>query len=134
MAAPISDHEQVRQFLARFTTMRDDHRFEEWSQLWTEDGTFDYPGAVVTGRAAIRDNVAAMMRDDRGKHIQVNIIIELDGDTADVTSDVMKLRPNDPGTGSGFQVQTAGRYLDKLVRQDGTWFIASRRVALLGME
>ena len=132
MTGQPSDHEQIRQLLARFIQLRDDKRFEEWVRLFTEDGTFEYPGARLTGRDAIRDSVASLLRDDRGKHLALNAVIEVDGDTASVTSDVVKLRPAEPGGGTAFVVQTAGRYIDSLVRTKDGWQVASRRTELLG--
>ena len=106
--------------------------FDEWVRLLTEDGTFEYPGASLSGRDAIRDSVASLLRDDRGKHLGFNAVIEVDGDTASVTSDVVKLRPAEPGGGTAFVVQTAGRYIDSLVRTKDGWQVASRRTELLG--
>jgi uncharacterized protein (TIGR02246 family) len=132
VTAQQSDHEQIQQLLARFIQLRDDKRFEEWVRLFTEDGTFEYPGARLTGRDAIRDSVGALLRDDHGKHLGFNAVIEVDGDTASVTSDVVKLRPAEPGSGAAFVVHTAGRYIDSLVRTKDGWQVAARRTELLG--
>jgi uncharacterized protein (TIGR02246 family) len=132
VTAQLTDHEQIQQLLARFIQLRDDKRFDEWAQLFTEDGTFEYPGARVTGRDAIRDNVADLLRSDRGKHLGFNAVIEVNGDTASVVSDVVKLRPAEPGSDGAFVVQTAGRYIDALVRTADGWRVASRRTELLG--
>ena len=132
MTGQPSDHEQIRQLLARFIQLRDDKRFDEWVRLFTEDGTFEYPGASLSGRDAIRDSVASLLRDDRGKHLGFNAVIEVDGDTASVTSDVVKLRAAEPGSGAAFVVQTAGRNIDSLVRTKDGWRVASRRTDLLG--
>jgi len=73
-----------------------------------------------------------LLRDDRGKHLGFNAVIEVDGDTASVTSDVVKLRAAEPGSGAAFVVQTAGRNIDSLVRTKDGWRVASRRTDLLG--
>lgn len=127
---PVDDHESIRQLLARFIQLRDDKRFEEWSQLFTDDGTFEYPGARLTGRSEIREHVAELLRNDRGKHLCVNSIIDVSGDSATVSSDVVKVDPADGSAGAPFAVRTMGRYVDRLVCRDGTWLFLERRVDL----
>jgi hypothetical protein len=128
-----SDHDQIRQVLARFIQLRDDHRFDEWGQLFTEDGKFQYGATALEGRTQIRDHVSNLLRADRGKHLNLNIVIDVDGDHATVTSDVVKLDPIE-GKRLEYRIATMGRYEDELVRLDGRWQFKSRRVVIAGLE
>jgi 3-phenylpropionate/cinnamic acid dioxygenase small subunit len=63
--------------------------------------------------------------DRRSSHMNTNLAIEVDGDTATSSSDyVMFTRQGD----GAWQVFAAGRYQDRLVRRprDGTWRFAER--------
>jgi 3-phenylpropionate/cinnamic acid dioxygenase small subunit len=123
----VTDEECIRYVLARFIQLRDDKQFEEWVQLFTEDGTFRYGTNVLVGRERIRENVEALLRDDRGKHLCLNSIIDVSGDAAQATSDFVKINPRDDEPTS-FEVVVMGRYHDEFVRREGDWKIASRQV------
>jgi len=127
------DHEAcIRLVLAEFIQLRDDKRFAEWTELFTEDGTFEYLSHVLVGRRAIGENVEALLRDDRGKHLCANSVIEVadDGRSAEVRSDFVKIDPvEDPGSGR-IEIGVMGRYHDRFVREGETWRIATRRVIL----
>lgn len=60
------------------------------------------------------------------KHLVVDPLIELDGDTARVTSYFLRVDA-DPHT-SGAHIRASGRYRDELLRcDDGRWRIISRK-------
>src|ERR1700722_20929671 len=124
----MTDEEGIRRGVAEFIQLRDDKHFAEWVDLFTEDATFEYGSHHLVGRSAIRENVEALLRDDKGKHLCVNSIIDVSGDTASVSSDFLKVNPIDDGSGShGYGVGTMGRYEDHFVRQGGEWKIAKRK-------
>jgi ketosteroid isomerase-like protein len=132
LGSDVIDQESIRRVLAEFIQLRDDKRFAEWVQLFTEDGTFDYGPHHLVGRPAIREHVEMLLRDDRGKHVCVNSIIDVSGDTASVSSDFLKVNPSNDGSGAiGYVIGTMGRYVDHFVRQDGEWKIAGRRVDIM---
>jgi NAD(P)-dependent dehydrogenase (short-subunit alcohol dehydrogenase family) len=126
----MTDEEAIRRLLARFIQLRDDKQFDAWSGLFSDDAVFTYGSVRLEGRSAIRDHVASLLARDEGKHLCVNSVIDVDGDRASVSSDFAKL---DPSTGgAGFVIGTAGRYLDELVRIEGSWCIARRDVIIQG--
>jgi hypothetical protein len=128
----MTDQERIRRVLAEFIQLRDDKRFAEWVDLFTEDGEFDYTSHHLVGRTAIRENVEALLRNDRGKHLCVNSIIDISGDTASVRSDFVKVNPIDAGSGAtGYAIGTMGRYEDHFVRRAGQWKIARRMVHIM---
>jgi len=71
-------------------------------------------------------------RNDKGKHLCVNSIIDVSGDTASVSSDFLKVNPIADGSGAtGYGIGTMGRYEDHFVRQGGEWKIAKRKVHIM---
>jgi ketosteroid isomerase-like protein len=132
VGSDMTDQECIRRVLAEFIQLRDDKRFAEWVDLFTEDATFEYGSHHLVGKSAIRENVQALLRNDRGKHLCVNSIIDVSGDTASVSSDFLKVNPIDDGSGAtGYGIGTMGRYEDQFVRQGGAWKIAKRRVDIM---
>ena len=128
----MTDQESIRRVLAEFIQLRDDKRFAEWVNLFTENATFEYGSHHLVGRPAIRENVQALLRNDRGKHLCVNSIIDVSGDTASVSSDFLKVNPIADGSGAtGYGIGTMGRYEDHFVRQGGEWKIAKRTVRIV---
>jgi ketosteroid isomerase-like protein len=126
----VTDEEAIRRLLARFIQLRDDKQFDAWSGLFTDDAVFTYGTVWLEGRAAIRDHVALLLAPDQGKHLCLNSVIDVEGDRAFVSSDFAKLDP--AAGGAGFVIGTAGRYVDELVRIDGSWCIARRDVIIQG--
>jgi 3-phenylpropionate/cinnamic acid dioxygenase small subunit len=132
LESDMTDQELIRRVLAEFIQLRDDKRFAEWVDLFTEEGTFEYGSHHLVGRSAIRENVEALLRNDRGKHLCVNSIIDVSGDTASVSSDFVKVNPMEDGSGAtGYGIGTMGRYEDHFVRQGGKWKIAKRKVHIM---
>ena len=132
LESDMTDQELIRRVLAEFIQLRDDKRFAEWVDLFTEEGTFEYGSHHLVGRSAIRENVEALLRNDRGKHLCVNSIIDVSGDTASVSSDFVKVNPIEDGSGAtGYGIGTMGRYEDNFVRQGGEWKIAKRKVHIM---
>jgi SnoaL-like protein len=126
----MTDEEAIRRLLARFIQLRDDKQFDAWSELFAYDAIFTYGTVRLEGRTAIRDHVAVLLGGDEGKHLCLNSVIDVDGDRALVSSDFAKLDP--AAGGAGFVIGTAGRYVDELVRVDGSWCIARRDVVIQG--
>jgi 3-phenylpropionate/cinnamic acid dioxygenase small subunit len=127
----MSDEETIRRLLAEFIQLRDDKRFDEWVQLFAEDGTFQYSPEILVGRPAIKAAIGALLRDDRGKHLCCNSIIRVSGDVAEVSSDFVKIDPTATAGAGSFAIAVAGRYEDRWIRHSSSWLLASRRVVLL---
>lgn len=134
MTADVGDHEAIRYLLARFVHLRDDKRFDEWSELFVEDGVFSYAGKTLVGRQAVREDVAELLRHDRGKHLCVNPAIEVDGERARVVSDFVKLQRSGDGPAAQLSLQVTGRYVDDLARVGGEWRIVRRDVQIDGFR
>jgi 3-phenylpropionate/cinnamic acid dioxygenase small subunit len=124
----VTDEECIRHVLARFIQLRDDKYFEEWVQLFTEDGVFEYGSNVLVGWTIIRENVEELLREDRGKHLCLNSVIDVEGDSARVSSDFVKVNPGEEIGATSYEIVVMGRYHDQFVKKNGAWKIASRRV------
>ena len=124
-----TDHDAVRSVLAQYCHLCDDGRFEEWGELFTDDAVFTVLGTTHEGRETIQAFIAAAMPPEaRGRHLLSEPHVTISGDTADVATDYAFVGR----TAGGLAITSTGRYLDRLVRDDSTWRIASREIVFLG--
>lgn len=117
----------VQATLARYCHRLDDGDIDGVLALFTPDGVFSYLGATAHGPDELRAFFARSQGTPelRGKHLTVNVDVQVDGDTATSRADFLYLRAGETGP----IPQIAGRYEDDLRRIDGEWRIA-RRLAL----
>ncbi|MEA2624502.1 MAG: hypothetical protein QOD06_547 [Candidatus Binatota bacterium] len=130
MASLLEEKDAIRELFARYCLLVDGARFEEWSELFSEDAVFEVPGvARLQGRTKILQFIRRIPLDERGlpgfKHCVLNEVIEVDGDQARAESSLVLLRNATP-----VHIEIAGRYHDELVREDGRWRFRSRTVAI----
>ena len=129
MSSP--QEEDIRRTIARYSMLCDDGRFEEWAELFTEDGRFHVMGATYEGRAAAREFIeAAMPAEVRGKHVTTNPLISVDSwnGVARVWTDFVFATPKG-------QVTMIGRYHDEMERgEDKVWRFRLRELVLWGGE
>ncbi len=123
--AAMTDQDLIRNVVARYSHCLDDRRFKEWSETFTEDGVF----GNRTGRAAIYENILggelATIPELQRRHIVTNLEIAINGDTAEVTSDLLMYDKR----GDGPWTLRVGRYYDTLRREtDGEWRFTVRRL------
>ena len=121
----MSDEDRIRHTIARFCQLLDDRRFDEWSRTFTEDGAF----GRFEGRAAIHRMILggelAVQPELKRKHTVANVVIDVQGDTAEVVSDLVMF----DRVGDGPWIIRLGRYYDQLARQaDGDWLFTRRRL------
>ena len=123
-------YEGVMRALSEWVVYFDERRVTELSELFTEDGEWgawadpDHP--PVKGRAAILAQLSGLPWRDR-KHTSLNHRIDVDGDTANVLSDLLYFERVD-GT---WAVGGIGRYHDVLVRRGDSWFFAKRQYEMI---
>ena len=122
----MSDKDAIRELLARYCFALDADRFEEMAALFTPDGVWETAFGTGTGRAGIVAQATSIATGPRPRriHLTTNIVVDLDGGTATVRSNwvVIQNTPAEPAIGSG------GGYSDRLVKVDGQWFFAHRRI------
>ncbi len=125
------DVAQVRTLLAQYCQLMDDRRYAEWSQLFADDGEWEMGGHIYRGPAGTRAYMDQLLRDRpqrRTRHVNTNLLIELDGARGRVTSDYAMLASEPEGT--PWTVVAMGRYFDRVIRRpDGSgWQFAHRRL------
>jgi 3-phenylpropionate/cinnamic acid dioxygenase small subunit len=124
--------EEIRDTLARYTQYGDTARFDEYAELFTEDGVLEMPGyAVREGRSEIKaaltnrqTTVRASMERALSRHFVANVMIDFVSESeAHVASYFLNL--------SSERLDHWGRYRDVLVRcSDGRWRFRRRTVRL----
>ena len=62
----MTDEECIPRVLAEFIQLRDDKRFAEWVDLFTEDATFEYRSHHLVGRSAIRETLRHSSETTKG--------------------------------------------------------------------
>jgi 3-phenylpropionate/cinnamic acid dioxygenase small subunit len=124
----LTDADQIRNTLARFCQYLDDRRFEEWSQTFTEDGSFNDRVGRATILKWIQGAELATRPELKRKHTIVNAIISVDGEHAQSVSDLVMFDQ----VGDAPWTIRVGRYTDELVRQPGgEWLISRRHLAFV---
>jgi hypothetical protein len=121
----MSDEDAIRNTIARFCQCLDSRQFQAWANTFTENGVF----GRLNGRAAILEMILggelAKQPDLRRQHAVTNSIIDVNGDTAESTSDLTMY----DRIGDGPITVRIGRYYDKLARQPtGEWLFTERRL------
>ena len=125
----MSDEESIRNAIARYFHHLDDRDYAAWADLLAEDCAIHLYGRVVEGRDACRAFIASgQVEGQRGRHLAANTAIDVDGDGATAVSDYFYLAKMGPRGHERFIVLDFGRYYDRLVRRDGAWFFAERRI------
>ncbi|MBI2866898.1 MAG: nuclear transport factor 2 family protein [Chloroflexi bacterium] len=139
--ATVADlQKRVEALESELSVLRTIHRYsrafdyglkDEWSDVFAEDGeleVFDQGQRVrhEQGRKALArllsERAKPPVRYD--KHIQTMPLVTVTGDTA--SSETYLLRVTN--SKSGPYIGTMGSYVDRLVKQDGTWRIKRRRI------
>jgi len=130
--ALLEDERAVLKTLHRYAHAIDYGDEEAWVDCFAEDGVFDIrarlshqPNRVVSGREELRSFIQGHTRAPElwHKHLLVEPVIEVDGDTATCSSylAVVMEHENEP------ILRVFGRYRDRLVRcPDGRWRFRER--------
>lgn len=135
-------YEAVRRLVAQYSQLLDDHRVDEWVDLFTADVRFEVVwrdgGWVATGRDELRTRICEAMgiaepgdgsvvHRGGNMHIGGQPVIEFDGDPALATSaqvwwDLISMRVG----AAGFAVIATGRYHARAVAEADRWRFATR--------
>ena len=131
MAEPpiaLADELAIRRTLAAYCHHLDDGDFSGLAHRFTEDGSYTYGPAHASGRATLESWFEEMNPPERrGKHLTMNVIVDVEGDRAVAYSDYLFVRMVDGAPMPVF----SGRYRDELVRAGSGWLIRSRVVTPL---
>jgi 3-phenylpropionate/cinnamic acid dioxygenase small subunit len=128
MATQLEEKDAIREVLATYCFHLDAGRFDEMAALFTEDGTWHTDFGQGTGRAGIAEHARSLRAGSpprpRGAHLTTNIVIELDGERAQVRSNWIVAQNSE----SGPKVSSAGGYADDMVKQGGKWLFRYRKI------
>ncbi len=122
----LADKDAIRELLAVYCFHLDNDEFEQMAALFVPDGVWETAFGTGAGRAGIVAQARSIATGDRPRrvHQTTNIVVEVSGDNATVRSNWLLFQnsPAGPVIGSG------GAYHDRMVKQDGRWFFAHRRI------
>ena len=133
------DRAQIEDLQARYLFALDFHDPQLYASTFTPDGILDYGEGDVKGREAISKVIGGMpsnrvskgpngeaLRPSAGRHQITNIVIKVTGNKAVGRSSWFHVGNDNPtraNTIGGF-----GHYEDDLVKVDGEWLFARRRI------
>jgi uncharacterized protein (TIGR02246 family) len=119
MSALAEDLEEIRKLLARYCFTLDERDADGWAALFTEDGSFHGTlGEPLIGREALRQITSRV--PDGVRHLTMNEVIEVEGDTATARAYVLVTRESPPIVSGG------GTYEDTLSRTADGWRFSRR--------
>ena len=127
----VLDERDIVRTMHRYCRALDSGSESEWLDVFTEDATYDtvLPDGAVYAHLTTRDEFIAFLHAYprppviAPKHVIVDPIIELDGDTARGESTFLFLIQ---APGEAPRVMAWGRYIDHFRREGRAWRIASR--------
>lgn len=114
--------EEIRDLVARYNIVYDDHDWGGLAELWMEDAAFVVNGVAFEGRATLLEFLTGCLPDGYfGKHLcsPSRIALGDDGATATAQTDVAWIAQN-------FETSIVGRYDDTFAKVDGRWLFARR--------
>jgi len=117
---------EIYQLLARYTLLADVKRdHEAMRTIFTSDGSFNVP-AIDLFASGI-ENIVSFFKDREGgdHHINTNIVIDAESDSAVVNSYVHIIKAE-----QGVKSLVFGRYEDELLKTEQGWRIKVRTVVL----
>jgi uncharacterized protein (TIGR02246 family) len=120
-----SDHAGILRLLASYCQYLDNADLDRLVELWAEDGEFCAVGSTSAGRPAIRKFLEPFMEGERAggtKHLTMNSVIDVTGDTAMGVSDFLVIQRREDRV----VTSRVGQYHDEYVRAAGEWRFKSR--------
>lgn len=114
----------IQELFARYAHAIDELDPEAWVQCFTPDGVFQVGSRAMRGQAALRGYADIHVRAIRCRHMMGNFLYEIHGNEATGRCGMLATL----ATPGGYKIFAQGRYVDRLVKQEGQWRIAYRRV------
>lgn len=128
MADENAEKNAIREVMAKYCFRLDGGDFDGMAALFTPNGVWETAYGPATGRAAIAAKARAIRTSDkpvpRSLHHCTNIVIELDGDGANVMSNWLVVANSENGP----KVASSGTYTDRMAKHDGSWHFVKRKI------
>jgi hypothetical protein len=117
----LHDYEAIRQLVAKYNFAFDSRDERAYIACWTEDGFVERRNSKPSCRGHAQ--LAALARDFpvNGRHVTTDLVIDLDGDRAEMKNYMLYLDMDPP-----CEVSMFGVYYDKLVRTAEGWKFSER--------
>ena len=134
-----NDRALIEDLQARYLFAFDFNDAENYAGTFTPDGILDFGWGEIKGREAIakfiadgrqrseqaRANLPAGERPRVGRHVISNIVVKIDGKKARALAYWTHMTSGPDGYGT---VDFFGHYEDELVKANGEWLFARRRI------
>jgi uncharacterized protein (TIGR02246 family) len=114
----------IQELCARYCHTIDSQDTDGWASCFTVDGVFEIDGSALRGFAALRSYAEVHARVMRTRHLTLNHLYEINGDRATGASTTVVTLV----TTGGYKIFGTSAYHDTLVKQDGVWLFAARRL------
>jgi hypothetical protein len=111
--------------IAEYCTFLDRRRFEDWSNLFSEDGEFNEWQGRATILANIRAGELASTPELALRHLTSNTLIDFHGCLATASSDLVVFQRISEGP---WVVRHLGHYDDLLVHHADRWLFTKRQL------
>lgn len=133
-----SDRAEIEDLMARYLFAMDYNDFDSYAETFIEDGELEFASGATRGRENIRamaksfkERIAAVYQDEDGnpavlRHVLAHTAMRIEGDRAFVRAFWFEMANDGPG--KSLKMGTFGIYEDEVVRQDGRWLYAKRRI------
>lgn len=137
-AAYAADRAEIEDLMARYLFAMDYNDFESYGQTFTEDGELEFASGSAFGRDNIvatakgfKERIGKLYTDEQGnpavlRHVLAHTTMRIEGDKAWVRAFWYEMANNGPG--NSLKMGTFGIYEDEVVKQDGRWLYAKRRI------
>ena len=124
------DKQEITEVLYRYARAVDRKDFDRVADCYFPDAIDNHGGYIGTVAGLIEDMKSRHATIDSSLHYVTNVLIDLDGDTADVESYCLCYLRQAPAVAGGPQSRATVkcRYVDRFERRDGQWRIADRIV------
>ncbi|EGD25923.1 nuclear transport factor 2 family protein [Prescottella equi] len=124
------DKQEITEVLYRYARAVDRKDFDRVADCYFPDAIDNHGGYIGTVAGLIEDMKSRHATIDSSLHYVTNVLIGLDGDTADVESYCLCYLRQAPAVAGGPQSRATVkcRYVDRFERRDGQWRIADRIV------
>lgn len=128
MMSVLEDKDAIRDLMTRYCLSIDAGRYADWVACFSEDGCFDSP-ILGTWRGpekllAFTSKYQEWTGDSQPRHCVMNILIDVDGDTASAESYLLLTHAGHGKT----ELVISGRYEDRLRKIGGEWRFTERKV------
>lgn len=128
----LSDKHEIAELVLRYSTALDTRDWTMLESCFVEEPSFEADGfAPIHGMATIRDTArTALAGLDASQHFVTNIVVELDSETATVTS-YLQAQHVRASAGDEPNFLVAGIYRDNVTRTPDGWRFSHRSLRVL---